>query len=86
MTQRHPGEEPDIVHVWVCQVKGSTQHVSVRATRDRAESWIEEQVGRDGEWVGGPAAKTLYRTESGDENGMIALCPVPDCLGVVMKG
>jgi len=86
MAQRHPGEEPDIVHVWVCQVKGSTQHVSVRATRDRAESWIEEQVGRDGEWVGGPAAKTLYRTESGDENGMIALCPVPDCLGVVMKG
>ena len=84
MTQRDLSEEPDIVHVWVCRVKGSAQHVSVRATRDRAEHWIEEKVGRDGEWVGGPAAKTLYRTESGDENGMISLCPVPDCLGLVV--
>jgi hypothetical protein len=86
MTQRDLGEEPDIVHVWVCRIKGSTQHVSVRATRDRAEHWIEEKVGRGGEWVGGPAAKTLYRTESGDENGLIELCPIPDCLGLVVTG
>ena len=83
MTQRDLSEEPDIIHVWVCLIKGSTQHVSVRATRDRAECWIEEKIGRDGEWVSGPAAKTLYRTDSGVEDGMIALCPVPDCLGMV---
>ena len=65
MTQRDLHEEPDIVHVWVCLTKGSTQPVSVRATRDRAVHWIEEKVGSDGEWVSGPAAKALYRTDSG---------------------
>lgn len=58
--------------------------MSVRATRDRAERWIERKIDEEGEWVSGPEAKTLYRTETGVENGMIALCPVPDCLGLVV--
>jgi len=78
------GADPQIVHVWVCRVKGTEEHVSVRATRERAESWIEHKLGAGGEWVSGPSAKSIYRTD-GAENGVIGLCPVPDCTGMIVE-
>jgi len=75
---------PQIVHVWVCRVKGTEEHVSVRATRDRAEAWIEEQIGGGGEWMTGPSSKRLYRTQTGAETGIMGLCPVPDCTAMIV--
>lgn len=77
--------EPEIVHVWVCRVKGTKETVSVRATRDRAEQWIEDRVDdSDAEWIEGPGAKDVYRSDEATAAGMVSLCPVPDCLGLIV--
>lgn len=79
-------EGPDLVHAWVCQIKGSIQHASVQAMCDREVHQIGEKIEKGGEWISGPAAKTLYQTDLGDENEMMTLCLVPDCLGLVVMG
>lgn len=79
--------EPQIVHVWVCRVRGTKETVSVRATRERAEAWIEDQVDdEDAEWLEGPAAKDIYRS-SGDATaaGLLSMCSVPDCVGLIAE-
>jgi hypothetical protein len=76
--------EPEIVHVWVTRIKGTEETVSVRATRDRAEEWVEDQVNDpEAEWVKGPGGKDLYRSDGASVAGMVALCPVPDCIGLI---
>jgi hypothetical protein len=79
-------EEPQIVHVWVCRIKGTTETVSVRATRDRAEQWVEDQVNDpEAEWLEGLGAKNLYRSPEATRAGMVAMSPVPDCLGMIVS-
>jgi hypothetical protein len=78
--------EPEIVHVWVARVKGTKEIVSVRATRSRAERWIEDQVDDSAaEWLDGPGAKDIYRSDDDPTAaGMLSLCPVPDCVGLLV--
>jgi len=75
--------EPQVVHVWICSTLGTEREMCARATRDRAEAWIEDRLGTGGEWCEGPEAKDLYRTDNA-ENGMVALAPLPDCRGMVV--
>jgi len=78
------GNEPEIVHVWICATLGSEREMCARATRTRAEEWVEDRLGSAGEWCEGPGAKDRYRTENA-ENGMVALAPLPDCRGMVVS-
>lgn len=79
--------EPEIVHVWVARVKGTTETVSVRATRERAETWIEDQVDdSEAEWLEGPGGKDLYRSDGNATTaGIVALAPVPDAVGMIVS-
>jgi len=80
----HTKNEPEIVHVWVCRIKGTEETVSVRATRDRAEEWIEDRVDdQEAEWIEGPGAKDIYRSDGATVAGMLGLCPVPDCIALI---
>ena len=77
---------PEIVHVWVCRVKGTTETVGVRATRDAAEQWVEDRVDdTEANWVEGPGVKDIYRSGCGaTKGGTVSMCLVPDCLGLVI--
>lgn len=79
--------EPQIVHVWVARIKGTTETVSVRATRERAETWIEDQVDDpEAEWLERPGGKDLYRSDGNAATaGIVALCPIPDCVGMIVS-
>jgi len=76
--------EPEIVNVWICCILGSEREMCARATRTRAEEWVEDRLGSAGEWCVGPGAKDLFRTD-GAVNGMVALAPLPDCRGMVVS-
>jgi hypothetical protein len=77
--------DPEIVHVWVCRVTGTSEAVGVRATRDAAEQWVEDRVDDDARWVEGPGVKDIYRGGAdATKGGMVSMCPVPDCLGLVI--
>lgn len=78
--------EPQIVHVWICVVRGTEREICARVTRNRAEQWVEESVGGDSEWIKSHGPKDLYRA-SGEvsKNGMVALAPLPDRQGMIVS-
>ena len=78
--------EPEIVHVWICAVHGTEREMCARATRNRAEEWVEERVGDSGEWIESHGAKDIYQTSGeSSKNGMVALAPLPDAVGIIVS-
>lgn len=79
--------DPEIVHIWVARVKSTTETVSVRATRERAVTWVEDQVNDpEAEWLEGSGANDIYRSDGNATTaGIVALCPVPDCVGMIVS-
>lgn len=77
--------EPEVVYVWICAVHDTERELCARATRDRAEQWVEERLGSSGDWCEGPGAKDMYQTGDCEGNGMVALAPLPDCVGMLVS-
>lgn len=75
-----------LVYVWVARVRGTKEVMTVRATRSRAERWVEEQVDDpEAEWSRGPGTKDLFRSDDATAAGMLSNCVVPDAVGLVVE-
>lgn len=92
--------QPDDVTVWVCLAYDSGDRtLAVRARKDSAETWVEDRVSHfvertdrvdlDEYTWNVQGSKEVYqsapRTSAPHPTGMIALCPVPDCCGLMMR-
>ena len=74
---------PKAVYVWTCRVRGTTTATAAYARRRNAKTWIEAQIGEDGEWNEcGTGVQSRY--DSGPDTGILEIRELPDALGIIL--
>ncbi|PHQ37653.1 hypothetical protein DJ69_15630 [Halorubrum persicum] len=78
------GETPETVHVWICQIKGSTHKTTVFCDRERARTWVRARLGSDGQWRHGDW-RDVYELDSEPDTGIVEFSVVEDAVGIVVE-
>lgn len=82
MRRERAANDPNTVHIWVCQISGSKTEIGARANKELAQAWVERRIDSDGRWDGS-RGKKRYVTESVD-HGSIELVSVNDVAAILL--